>query len=101
MVLLFGLLPILQFPGYHDRTIHLVNEPLFLRQDGEVLGHFYVLLVQHQKFDVLRVAFTAKQQADRIFFAGLHLVLLEVLEVKFHLAFVLRLELAQLKVNGQ
>lgn len=36
-----------------------------------------------------------------IFFAWLHLVLLEVLEVEFHLAFILRLEFTQFKVDGQ
>ena len=57
---LFFLFPALQLPGNHDGSVHLVDEPLFLRQDGEVLSDLDVLLVQHQEFNVLRVAFATE-----------------------------------------
>ena len=45
---LFFLFPSLQLPGNHNGSVHLVYEPLFLRQDCEVLSDLDVLLVQHQ-----------------------------------------------------
>ena len=46
------------------------------------------------------VAFAAQQQSNGRVLAFLHVVFLQVFQIEFHLAFVLRLELPELQVDG-
>lgn len=86
-------------PCYQDGTVHFVNEPLLFRKDGQILGHFDVLFVQHQQFDMFSIALAAEQKTDGIFFVRLFLVLFKILEIEFHLAFVFRFQIVQLIIS--
>ena len=71
-----------------------------MREDGQIFGNVDTGLAEFEQFNLLLLFASAKNEAERRFFAGLLLVLGKPAEVKFHLTFVLGLKVAELEVNS-
>ena len=69
-------------------------------KDSQIFGNVDTGLAEFEQFNLLLLFTSAKNEAKRRFFASLLLVPGKPAEIKFHLAFVLGLEIAELEVYG-
>lgn len=86
-------------PRERDRGVEFLLEELAVGEAGEVFGDVDAGGAELEELDLLGVFAGAKNEAERRLFAGLLLVFGQPTEVKFHLAFELGFEVADLEVN--
>ena len=83
-----------------DGGVEFLLEQFAGRQSGEVVGDVDAGLAEFEEFDLFGLFPCAENDSKGRLFLRLLLVFGEPAEVKFHLAFVFCLEVAELEVDG-